>query len=220
MTVYNILIADGSGSMGSLADDVRGGHNAYLDKVAAAASDEPVLITLAIFNTTVTLVDNAVPVALATRLDYHNYIPNGGTALLDAIGNTLATFRASVKLKPGDKVFVFIQTDGQENSSTEFTKAAVAAAIAELEAQEWAFVFSGTGPDGWAERGTIGLAHASTMNAADSEGILRSYSGRSDAVTNYLRSDQATRETFTSANVSGLIQGTIDQPEEGGDAPA
>jgi hypothetical protein len=220
MAVYTLLIADASGSMAELAEDVRGGHNAYLDKLAASDSDEPVYITLAVFNTQVTIIDNAAPVALATRLDRHNYVPSGMTALLDAIGNTLATFRASVTLKPGDKMFAFIKTDGEENSSKEFSKAAVAATIAELEAQECAFTFSGTGPDGWADRGTVDLVHASTMNAADSKGILRSYTGRSDAVTNYLRSDQETRSTFTSANVSDLIQDTIDQPEEGGDAPA
>jgi hypothetical protein len=57
------------------------------------------------------------------------------------------------------------------------------------------------------------------MNAADSKGILRSYAGRGDTVVSYLESDRETRSTFTSANVSGLIQGAIDGPEEG-DAPA
>jgi hypothetical protein len=222
VTVRTILIADASGSMSHLANDVRGGHNAYLDKVAASVdptTDEDVRITLATFNTTVTVVDNDVPIAKATRLDAHNYVPDGGTALLDAIGQTLRQFVANATFEPGDKVFVYIQTDGEENSSKEYTKEAVAAVIAEMEAKEWAFVFSGTGPDGWADRGSVGLAHASTMNAADSKGILRSYTGRGDTVISYLGSDQATRSTFTSANVSSLIQDTIDQPEEGGDAP-
>lgn len=220
MTVHTILIADASGSMAGLADDVRGGHNAYLDKLAATAQEtgEDVRITLATFNTAVTIIDNAVPVAQATRLDMSNYLPDNGTALLDAIGNTLQVFRTNTTIQPGDKVFVYIQTDGKENSSQEYDKTAVAAIVAELEGQEWAFVFSGTGPDGWADRGSVGLVHGSTMNAATSQGTRSSYEGRSTAVDSFLRSDPATRATYTSANVSGLIQGTIDQAEEEGDA--
>lgn len=220
MTVRAILITDGSGSMSSLADDVRGGHNAYLDQVAASIdpdSGEDVRITLAVFNTAVRVIDSDVPVAKATRLDRSNYMPMGGTALLDAVGRTLQAFRANVTLEPGDKVFAFIQTDGFENASTEFTNAAVAEVIAELEAQEWAFTFSGTGPGDWAEGGrSIGLAAtAITYNSATKGGIAVAYAGRANTTTDYLRSDAATRSTFTSANVSGLIQETIDEAGEG-----
>jgi hypothetical protein len=220
MTVRAILITDGSGSMGRLADDVRGGHNTYLDQVGASVleSGEDVRITLAVFNTSVNIIDNDVPIAKATRLDESNYMPVGGTALLDAVGRTLQIFRTKTTLEPGDKVFVFIQTDGFENASTEFTKAAVAEAIAELEAQEWAFTFSGTGPGDWAEGGrSVGLAATSvTHNTATGGGILRSYAGRAETVSEYLRSDKATRSSFTSAHVSGLIQETIDDAGEGG----
>jgi Mg-chelatase subunit ChlD len=219
MTVRAILITDGSGSMSRLADDVRGGHNAYLDQVAASALDsgEEVRITLAVFNTNVRIIDADVPVTMATRLDESNYVPMGGTALLDATGRTLQTFRTSVTVKPGDKTFVFIQTDGHENASTEFTKAAVAEAIAELEAQGWAFTFSGTGPGDWAEGGrSVGLAANSvTYNTATKGGIAVAYAGRAETVSTFLRSDTATRSTYTSATVAAQIQDTIDQAGEG-----
>lgn len=215
MTIHTILIADASGSMHHLADDVRGGHNAYLDKLAAASADgEEIFISLATFNTDVTMVDTAVPLAKATRLDRHNYLPQGNTALLDAIGNTLQVFRANTTLVPGDKVFVFIQTDGEENSSQEYTKADVAKLTAELEAQEWAFVFSGTGPGDWAERGRGMGFSASTNNAASSRGTLRSYGSRSDTVIAYAAAAPEARKSFDSATTSGLIQAGIDEPEE------
>lgn len=215
MTVHTILIDDASGSMYRLATDVRGAHNAYLDRLIAEANNEPVLVTLAVFNTQVTIIDNAVPVAAATRLDEGNYQPMGNTALLDAVGNTLKAFQANVIVEPGDKVFVFVSTDGAENSSIEHTRDSVRAIIAELEAKEWAFVFSGTGPDNWAEQGrSMGFAHSST-NRATKGGIAMAYAGRAETVSGFLRSDSATRSTFTSATVSGLIQDTIDKAGEG-----
>jgi hypothetical protein len=214
MTIHNILIIDASGSMGTLASDVRGGHNAYLDKLTATATiaDEDIRITLAVFNTAVTIIDNSIHVAKATRLDVGNYFATGMTALLDAVGQTLQAFSVNTTVKPGDKVFVFIQTDGHENSSREYTKAAVAEIIKELEAKGWVFVFSGTGPGDWAGQGQAMGVAGSTSNAATSDGIRRSYKGRSDAVDAYVAADADNRDWFESANVSGLIQAGIDDP--------
>jgi Mg-chelatase subunit ChlD len=215
MTVHTILITDASGSMHHLAEDVRGSHNAYLDKLAAASVEgEEVFISLATFNSDVTMIDTAVPLSKATRLGKHNYSPLGNTALLDAIGNTLQVFRANTTLLPGDKVFAFIQTDGEENCSQEFSKADIAKLTAELESQGWVFVFSGTGPADWAERGR-GMGYATvTTNSASSDGILRSYSSRGETVVAYIAAAPETQRTFDSATVSGLVQAGIDEPEE------
>jgi hypothetical protein len=217
MTVHALFITDASGSMNFLASDVRGGHNAYLDQVTAkvGSAGEDVLITSTVFNTTVTIIDNAVPVAQATRFDEHNYVPDGMTALLDAVGQTLRQFLAKTKLEPGDKVFVYIQTDGLENSSTEYNNASVAAVIKELEAKEWAFVFSGTGPGDWNEQSrSMGLS-TSTSNSRSSGGTRAAYDGRTRSTIDYLEAEEAERSTFTSVAVSGIVQGTIDQAEAG-----
>lgn len=215
MTVHTLLITDASGSMQSLADDVRGGHNEYLDSLIAATTttDEDVRITLTVFNTKVTVIDKAVPVTQATRLSHKNYRPDGFTALLDAVGVTLRQFQESVHLATGDKVFVFIQTDGQENASHEFSKAGVAKMIAELEAQSWAFTFSGTGPDDWSAQGSSMGFSASTSNTKSGLGTRSAYSGRATATVSYLAAKPEDRESFDSYAVASAVQATIDDEE-------
>ena len=215
MTVHTLMITDESGSMSGLANDIRGGHNEYLDRMTATGTDEDVRITATMFNTEVRILDMAVPVAAATRLDLTTYSPNGMTALLDAVGETLRIFKERVPLAEGDKVFVQIQTDGFEDSSKEHSRKSIAAQIAELETQNWSFTFSGSGIDDWTDRNSMGLSHASTYAAASPRGTRSLYKGRADTTIAYLAANPKTRaETFDSATVSGMIQETIN--EEGG----
>ncbi len=207
-----LMITDASGSMQPLAEDVRGGHNEYLDALLADGTADHIRITLTVFNTEVTVIETAVPVAKATRLDRTNYRPDGGTALLDAVGNTLRQFAKDIVLGKGDKVLVFIQTDGGENASREFGKEGVASLIAEQEQAGWAFTFSGTGPNGWASRGAVGMVHSSTSNTATSKGTRAAYRGRAAATVAYA-APSTEGEILRSANISGLVQAVIDEED-------
>lgn len=180
-----LFILDRSGSMERLAADVRGGYNAWLDQ--AIKDGEDFTITLATFNTEVRQLAAGVPVADAPRLDDRNFVAQGGTALLDAVGNTIRTFQQAVKLEPGDKVMVHVETDGQENSSVEFDHAGIASVVADRTAEGWAFVFAGIGLSDWADANRSGLGGMRTNSAATGAGtqsrfansyaVTRSYAG-------------------------------------------
>lgn len=194
------MITDRSGSMRELAADVRGGHNAYLDSLTG----EDILITHITFNTEVQYLDRLVPIAQATRLDEENYQPMGGTALLDAVGDGLATF----KVPEGDKGIVFIQTDGHENSSKEYGKAAVAALIEGAEAKGIAVIYAAAGPDAWEDRHSYGAN--SVMRTNSSAGTQASY----DSYVVGTRS-WAGGQSANSAEVTKLVADTLKEAESG-----
>lgn len=202
-----LFILDRSGSMERLAADVRGGYNAWLDQAIKDGAD--FTVTLATFNTSVQQLAAGVPVAGAPRLDSHNFVAQGGTALLDAVGNTIRTFQQAVKLEPGDKVLVHVETDGQENSSVEFDHAGIASVVADRTAEGWAFVFAGIGLTDWADANRSGLGGMRTNSAATGAGT-RSRFGNSYAVTRSYAGGQT-----TAAGVAEELQRGIDADGQG-----
>lgn len=213
MTTHVLMITDRSGSMDQLANDVRGGHNAYLDQLTAEGAD--VRLTVFLFNTEVVLLDEEARPADATRLTVDNYITMGGTALLDAVGSALKRFAQSRNvngtLLPADKVLVFIQTDGKENMSKTFTLDNIKSLVAEAENQhQWAFVFSGTAPDAWSTGMTLGLGHATANSAATGAATRARYRGYTNA-TNVAMSSQG---PMRSATLSGLVQVDLDKEND------
>jgi len=81
--------------------------------------------------------------ALNTKaLSWKAYNPGGGTPLYDAIGKGISKVNAQVE--NGDHVLVTIITDGEENSSEEWTLKMVRTMIEKLKKQSWTFTLIGT----------------------------------------------------------------------------
>ncbi len=76
--------------------------------------------------------------------------------------------------RPQQIVFVVV-TDGQENSSREFTKAQISQMIVERQQQDWQFVFLS------ADLAAIGDAEASGVRASHVMAFDKSAQGTSDA---------------------------------------
>lgn len=153
---YVLLVTDVSGSMHSLADDVRGGYNAYLDELARSDGRYRVCSTL--FNDHCHIMAVDAKLSDVPRLDADNYVPRGTTALHDAIGNTITAFNHRVTPREDERVLVVVQTDGYENSSREWTLDSVRALIGTHEAtQRWGFVYLGAGPNAWGQGAALGM---------------------------------------------------------------
>jgi hypothetical protein len=101
----------------------------------------------------------AIPLSDVKKLDTNSYVPGGNTALNDAIGITVRKVDAD---KPQvDKVITVIMTDGEENSSREWTNDAVKALIEQKEKEGvWTFVFLGAAPDAWDQGRSYGIPAA------------------------------------------------------------
>ena len=153
------VILDKSGSMSSKVQDVIGGFNLYLDELAK----EPAVdygFSLTLFDTVVEMKYKAVPLASVGKLDGSSYRPSGNTALFDAVGNTVQT----VSTDGFDKVITVIMTDGEENSSREWTLHAIRELIKSKEtAGNWTFVFLGATLDAFEQGANLGVPLANTV---------------------------------------------------------
>lgn len=166
-----IIVMDKSGSMASIWDDAIGMCNSYIDTIKEEAAKnklpEP-LVTLTLFDTEVVEAYRDVPVGSVEHRNRVNYMPSGMTALHDAIGRTLVNYNPPDPDK--ERVLCVIITDGQENSSEEYSRDGVKALIGEREAVRdsagegvWTFVFLGANQDAWAGANAIGVSSGNVV---------------------------------------------------------
>lgn len=176
-TTHVLMITDMSGSMGALAQDVRGGFNTYVTDLAKEPGDYR--LTACLFDTEFISLCTDARLADVPRLTDANYAPRGMTALLDAVGKTVREFQSRATLVEGDRVLVVIQTDGEENSSREYDWVAIQTLIKDREATgRWSFVYLGAGADTWAQASRMGVASANYVNTVKtSHGTASTYSG-------------------------------------------
>ena len=154
--VHNLIIVDESGSMEVIRKQAFVGMNETLQTVRkmqekffderSGKADGPSLeqfVTLLTFDTghTTWHYDN-LPAAQTKDLDWKAYRPGGGTPLYDAIGKGIS--KVNAQIEDGDHVLVTIITDGEENSSEEWTLKMIRTMIEKLKKQNWTFTLIGT----------------------------------------------------------------------------
>lgn len=100
------------------------------------------VVLLVVFNTSkIDTVYERVPVSNVKELTDESYNPDCGTPLYDAMGSALNSLRPYVE--KDDRVLVTIITDGYENSSKEYSGAAIKALVDELKGKGWIFTYIG-----------------------------------------------------------------------------
>lgn len=191
-TLISILL-DRSGSMGSIKDDTIGGYNNFLSQQQAIPGD--CTLTLTQFDTGgIDIVHENTPIANVPALNADTYQPRGGTPLLDALGKTIKSTGSALKAIPEDKrpdkiVFVII-TDGEENSSHEYTKAQIKEMIEHQETlYKWNFVFLGANQDAFAEARSMGISSSKAAGfAGNAMGVNALYANVASNVARYRQS--------------------------------
>lgn len=177
-----VCVLDQSGSMAHLTDATIAGFNKFLDEQRAAPGTAN--LTLVLFDTGWKVTVKSESVNLVPNLDRSSYKPDGGTALLDALGNAIRTIGDIAEQKPGSDVVFLIITDGGENSSTDFKRDQVKEIVAAREARGWQFIYLGANQDAFQEAGGIGTQNAMTMGyVSNAIGTASSYSYTSDTIT-------------------------------------
>ena len=145
------IILDESGSMSSHREQVVNTFNEYVTSLRKGEAKKSIRLGLRKFTTHGTdrrlrmeEVFDGKKLGDVEELTMDDYMPDAMTPLLDAVGVTIR--ETAKQLKSTAKVLIVIHTDGQENSSTEYTYQTLAALIKEMEeTRGWTFVYLGEG---------------------------------------------------------------------------
>lgn len=150
-----IFLLDESGSMISLLPETIDNFNLFLTKQKELADE--CYMTLILFSANYQIIYKKKNIKDIENLTNKTYKPSGYTPLYDAIGKTIADVK-------DEEPLVVILTDGQENSSKEYTKEQIKNLIEQKEREGWEFMYLGANQDAFAEAGGIGISFQNTQN--------------------------------------------------------
>ena len=205
------VLLDRSGSMESIKTDVEGGFNRFVIDQAKAPGE--CLLTLVQFDTvSIDTVHTAVKIGDVPALVLE---PRGGTPLLDALGRTIVVTGERLKAipeadRPG-KVLFLVVTDGQENSSREYTKDRIRQMVEEQENKwKWEFSYLGANVNAFAESGAMGFKAQKVSNfTPDAAGVHGAFAAAG-----------VSARAFRSAPMGASYGYSDEQREEMGSEPA
>jgi uncharacterized protein YegL len=188
------FILDRSGSMEAHTGAAIAGFNEFLRDQQSVEGQAR--LTLVLFDDRIEIPIDNIPVSEVVELDTRTYTTRGSTALLDAIGETVDSFKVRTRDLPPesrpDQVIFAIFTDGEENASRRFTWKDIAGKIQRRqEKQGWQFLFLGANQDA--------IATAAQMNIHAHNAATASYSadGVQGSARAFSRKARAMRESLS-----------------------
>ena len=173
-----VVVLDKSGSMYTPRDDTIGSFNEFLETQKQDPDDTR--MSLVMFNDRYIPIYSQKELQDVEELDRFGYAPSGSTALLDAVGETITKLQDDFN---ENTIFVII-TDGQENSSKEYSVEAVRALVEDSEAKGWEFHFLGVGLDDFSDAYSIGTRSTQSFDHSKS-GVSHMYAATGSLVMDY-----------------------------------
>ncbi len=196
MSTSIYCVIDRSGSMDSCRSDTIGGFNVFL-----AEQDPETTININLFDHEYNELYSG-SVKDAQKMSMETFVPRGNTALFDAIGKT-------IKKAIGTPIIVIL-TDGEENSSKEYTQTHIKDLIEEKTKQGWSFVFLGANQDAIMAAKNFGMSPLSAMTFSPdnvgvalksaSSAIKRGITSRSSGTPVAVEFSQSEREESVASN--------------------
>ncbi len=190
-----VFIVDRSGSMEGIASDMQGSIKSVLSDQKKDYKGE-INVTFVRFDSKYEEMFSGTPIKDISEDDL-KISPRGSTALLDAMGQTFSTFKTRFletdKKDRPERVLFLIITDGQENSSKEYTRDKVFDTIKTLEKDyNWGFSFIGANQDAIKEGGNLGVRSGMSLTyGANAVGVQNMTRSVSDFTTCYLSTGNA-----------------------------
>jgi len=150
--IYNLIILDESGSMSEIAKKAVSAMNETIQGIKKAQKENPeqhYYISLVTFEGDgthgVKTVRDRIPADRMETLKQSEYHPCGCTPLYDAMGSAICHLRECVGIN--DPVLVTVITDGEENSSHEFSGKTIKDLVERQREAGWSFAYIGANQD-------------------------------------------------------------------------
>jgi hypothetical protein len=233
-TTHITVVLDDSGSMDMILNDTLGGYNTFVreQKKSAKPGDTFSLVTFKGYT------HRNVNISTVEELTTKTYKPNGGTPLLDTLGNSileLGQYLSSLNEedRPAKVLFVII-TDGEENASREYSKVEIKEKIThQSDVYKWEFVYLGANQDAIKEGAKYGISSLNSMSfGANKHGLASTYDvltrsvnnfkaasvGTSYAASSGITAEDRTKMMGGEANVSSVFSGNPLDPNWTGTA--
>lgn len=180
-----VVLIDRSGSMTGMEEETIGAFNAFIEEQKKLK--DKAFLTLILFDNQYETVYYRADLVNVGRLNSEKYTTRGSTSMYDAIGRTINDITNANK---SDKVIFLIQSDGQENTSVEFTGKQIKKLINAKEKRGWDFQFVGTGIDAFEEGAKFGMKQDKTVSLSKTAEGMRSYSNVIGAASTAYRTKQ------------------------------
>ena len=198
--VHNLIILDESGSMSSIKRQIISGFNELVQTVKGVAREYPEqkhYITFISFNSSrITTHLYCEPVSLLEEINGDRYRPDATTPLFDAMGAGITRLSDHLKDEEKANVLVTILTDGMENASREYNRAAIKALVEEMEAKGWTFTYIGTDHD--VEQFAESISIKNTLHfERDQEGLDKMFEHERSSRARYSRRVRDREDTRT-----------------------
>jgi hypothetical protein len=193
------IVQDKSGSMSPLREDTIKGFNSFIADQKTLPGK--CLVTMMQFDTAFFMLYSGEDIQKVQPLTHETYKPDGSTALLDAIAQTIITtghrLEALSESERPARVVVVIITDGEENSSKEYEGEKGRSKIFEMirlqtEIYKWSFIFLGANQDAIMAGERIGIAKTHSLSyASTSKGTSSAYAAVHKNIVKYRESANA-----------------------------
>jgi hypothetical protein len=161
--IHLMFILDETRSMNSVKTPTISGFNEYVNSLKREKSVNYKFSLISFNSISLKLVHDSVSIKEIHDLTDKTYIPDGGTPLYDAIAKGIN------KIYKKRNVLFVIQTDGEENSSKEFSQKDIFGMIQDKTESGWQFVFMGANQDAWEVGAQFGLKKGQTLSYDNSQ---------------------------------------------------
>lgn len=143
-----------------------------------------------------------------TPLNNYNYVPNGQTALYDAIYDGIT----STDMEQDSRILCVILTDGLENNSSTPLYAVNNVIQSAKDTGKWTFVYLGANHDAFVTSSNLGISRGNTLQYnASPQGVTEAFSNLTKSSSDYSRGLRTSVTNFFTTDVSNLSPATVRQ---------
>jgi Mg-chelatase subunit ChlD len=180
--VHISMVLDRSGSMDACRHEAVQTINAYFSHLRRD-DDLVARMSVVLFDSeSIDTIRDREPVSTCPDITLGDYVPRGGTPLLDAVGYSVGLLDClSYK---SERRILAIMTDGLDNASREYSRSRVFDLLMRKQREEgWLVLYFGANHDSWNQANQIGIesshaANFSPMQAIETADVLHAVGKR------------------------------------------